>query len=314
MSSRPFDARLALYVAAGLLLGLVFVGFDLVSEAKVAEGTLTGVHRDAHAVVDHFLPPVVGVLLALSAYQLRLRARLSAAEEAASRAEALRLRLQKVERDQAVWVLAAGVLHELNNPLHALGLILDEHDASAGDDARRTELVKRARAQVGKALEHLRAVRSMPAVGEPDAQRVPLASLASGLARDVEALAASDAVSVHVTGEPGLDAQADATYVRTILENLLDNALHAVRAGSGRSITVDVTREGQRAVVLVTDEGAPVEPEIRETLFDPLRTTKHQGLGLGLPIARALARAMGGDLTLREPKTFCLDLPVWKST
>jgi signal transduction histidine kinase len=309
---RPVDLRLVLHVAAGLGAGLVFVAFDLVSEAKVAEGTLTGVHRDAHTVVDHFLPPIVGILLGLSAYQLRLRARLSAAEEAASRAEALRVRLQKVERDQAVWVLAASVLHELSNPLHALGLILDEHDASAGDDARRTELVARARAQVGKALEHLRAVRSMPAVGEPETEQVPLGTLAGDLARDLEALASGDGLTVRLTGEPALDVRADPSYVRTILENLLDNALHALRAGGGRTITLGFERAGPRAVVTVTDDGVPLDPSIRETLFDPLRTTKSQGLGLGLPIARALARAMGGDLVLREPKTFALELPVWR--
>ena len=64
----------------------------------------------------------------------------------------------------------------------------------------------------------------------------------------------------------------------------------------------------------VRDDGPPLDPGVRATLFEPLRTTKAQGLGLGLPIARALARAMRGDLALDEgeggTKSFRLELPL----
>ena len=50
----------------------------------------------------------------------------------------------------------------------------------------------------------------------------------------------------------------------------------------------------------VFDDGPPLDAAARATLFEPLRSTKTQGLGLGLPIARALARAMRGDLSLEE--------------
>ena len=113
------------YDATHLGHAATYVAFDLVSEAKLKAGTLTGMLADAHSVIDHLIPVLAGALIGLSVYHLRLRARLAAAEEAAGRAEALRVRLLKVERDQAVWVLAAAVLHELNNPLHALGLLLE---------------------------------------------------------------------------------------------------------------------------------------------------------------------------------------------
>src|SRR5690348_10577797 len=118
--ARIGDARLVIYVALGTLAGAAYVVFDMLSESKLESGTLTGPLAQAHAIVDRSLPVLVGALLGVCLHYLRLRARLAAAEETASRAEALRERLQKVERDQAVWVLAAAVLHELNNPLHAL--------------------------------------------------------------------------------------------------------------------------------------------------------------------------------------------------
>ena len=128
---RPVELRLAVYVIVGLLLGAVYVVFDVISESRLESGTLTGALAGVHAAIDRTFPVLVGGLLGVSLHYLRLRAQLSRAEEAASRAEALRSRLQKVERDQAVWVLAAAVLHELNNPFHALGLLFDAASPAA---------------------------------------------------------------------------------------------------------------------------------------------------------------------------------------
>jgi len=298
-------------VLLGLLAGAIYVSFDLVSEAKLRAGTLTGPLSQAHDLVDHSIPLLAGALIGLSIYQRRLRARLAAAEEAASRAEALRARLLKVERDQAVWVLAAAVLHELNNPLHALGLLLDEHQACADDSAQRAELVERAHAQVRRALAHLETLRTMQGNGEPEAQPIALDHLLASLAADVSALGES-AVQVRAECREHVTINADSSYLRAILENLLDNSLHSLRAVQGGRVTMTLSTEAGRAVVLVTDDGPALDPSVRATLFDPLRTTKSHGLGLGLPIARALARAMHGELSLdaSSAKSFRLELPL----
>ena len=60
--ARPRDKRLILFVLAGVLLGAIFVGFDVVSEEHLEEGTLTGTWASAHTLVDHLLPLVVGAL------------------------------------------------------------------------------------------------------------------------------------------------------------------------------------------------------------------------------------------------------------
>jgi signal transduction histidine kinase len=328
-ASQPRDLRLAAYVALGALAGAAVVVFDILSESRIGSGTLTGWLADAHGIVDHTFPILAGALLGVSAHYLRLRKQLASAQEAAARADALRTRLQKVERDQAVWVLAATVLHELNNPLHALGLLLDELDASgpalddagaavsgdAPDEARRRDLLSRARAQAERALSHLRTLRSMRSLGEPELQRVALDRIASAVADDVGPLAAEDGLEVRLECAQPVQATADPAYVRTILENLVDNSMHSLRDGGGAGktgrITICVTSEDGRAVVRVTDDGPALAPEVRDSLFEPLRSTKTQGLGLGLPIARALARSMRGDLSVDEgaPKSFRLELP-----
>jgi signal transduction histidine kinase len=290
----------------------MYVVFDVLSEAKIRSGTLTGHLADAHAIVDRVFPVAVGALLGVCAHYLRLRAQLSAAQEAAGRAEALRSRLQKVERDQAVWVLAAAVLHELNNPLHALGLLLDELAATKGEGPYPTNLVARARTQADRALSHLKMLREVGTTGEPQLQRVALDRVLRALAGDLAPLAAEDGLEVRLECDRPVQASADPSYVRTILENLLDNSLGSLRDRGGGRITIRLAAERGRAVVRVCDDGPPVDPVVRSGLFEPLRTTKANGLGLGLPIARALARAMRGDLALEEAdgKIFRLELPL----
>jgi signal transduction histidine kinase len=308
---RSIELRLVAYVALGVLVGAGYVVFDVISESRIERGALTGALASVHAVVDRASPILVGALLGVCAHYLRLRAQLSRAETAAGRADALRTRLLKVERDQAVWVVAAAVLHELHNPLHALGLLFDEL-AVTGDERGRADLVERARAQADRALSHLGTLRSMRGLGEPEVQRVGLDRLLGALAEDVGALAKQDGLAVRLECERAVYARADSAYVRTIVENLLDNSLHSLRNSGGGSITIRLGVEDGHAVVRVKDDGRALDPAIRETLFDPLRTTKTQGLGLGLPIARALARAMRGDLFLddADDKTFRLELPL----
>lgn len=306
------DARLLLYIALGGLLGGAFVAFDLVAEAHIGAGTLAGPMGRAHDIIDHVLPIVVGGLLGLSAHYFTVRARLHVAEDRLSRADALRARLQKVERDQAVWVLSAAILHELNNPLQALGLLLDELSSVAPGALDHGELLARARGQserVRSALQRLRTLRS--ADDEPQCRAIRLDPLITSLAADASALAAEDGLQVQVDCSRSVSASADPVFLRTILENLIHNSLQSLRArGSGR-LSITLVSEAEFAVVRVSDDGPALEPEVRNALFVPLVTTKRDGLGLGLPIARALARSMRGDLRLDdiESKVFRLELP-----
>src|SRR5258705_1028561 len=223
-TARPTDWRSVAYVAAGTLAGAVYVVFDILAESRMRMGTLTGALAGAHGAIDHVAPVLVGALLGVCAHYFRLRSELTQANEAASRAEALRERLQKVERDQAVWVLAAAVLHELNNPLHALCLLLDElGDAT---DEQREDLVARAQAQAERATARFALLRAMPTSAQPDLRRIALDAIVAPLAADLRSLAAEDGLAVRMECTGPVHAIADPAYVRTILENLLDNCLH----------------------------------------------------------------------------------------
>jgi signal transduction histidine kinase len=303
-------------VLIGTLCGAAYVAFDLVSEAKIGSGTLEGGLSRAHALIDHVVPFVVGGLLGVSAHYVRLRSQLTAAQEMAARAEALRFRLQKVERDQAVWVLVAAILHELKNPLHAIGLVLDEIADPELDDSRRSELIARARAQSDRALAALRRLRSMRTAEEPRFQAIELSQVLASLAADARVLAAEEGLDVSIECGRSVRANADPMFVRTIVENLVHNSLQSLRGRGGGRVRIALEREPGRAIVRVSDDGPPIDRDTAEAVFTPLVSTKLNGLGLGLPIARALARAMHGDLCLDQIdlKTFQLVLPSGEPT
>jgi signal transduction histidine kinase len=301
--------RLALYAALGVTAAVSYVTFDVIAEGKIRDGTLTGVLASTHTLIDKLLPLIAGLALGVLIHYRRARVQLAAQRE---RAEALRSSLHKLERDQAVWVLAAAVLHELNNPLHALGLLLDEHAASVGDGAHQQALSARAHRQMELVRSKLCLLRTMRATGSPDLRPVDLERVVMVLADDMACLAGGDRIQVHVRARERLVAYGDPTYLRTILENLLDNSLKALQGNGSGSVTFSLARESDNAVVRICDTGPPLPTELRASLFEPLRTRKTSGLGLGLPIARALARAMNGELSFEagDGKTFRLELPL----
>jgi signal transduction histidine kinase len=101
--------------------------------------------------------------------------------------------------------------------------------------------------------------------------------------------------------------------VRQVLRNLVSNALKY----GGTNVTVRVGYESDVAFVRVEDDGEGVEPEERETIFEPYRRAHDApgltaSMGLGLAISRQLARLMGGDLTYTRESSltvFTLSMP-----
>lgn len=253
-----------------------------------------------HAIIDFVLPAITGALLGVSVHYVRLRAQMAELEK--RRADDLTGDLHKIERDQAVWVISASLLHELKNPLHALGLLLDEAlDTPGSDPQQQRQLLLRARTQVERITGELATLRALPSSTRPD---LPIINLEESVKAAVAAITQkSPKLMLHYRApERTLRARANSAYVRIILENLLENAVDALTDGSTSEPRVEVQLNivDKRCFIEVSDTGPGVETEAREHLFEPLNTTKPAGMGLGLSIARALARSMGGDLVLIE--------------
>ncbi len=124
----------------------------------------------------------------------------------------------------------------------------------------------------------------------------------AGLCREVAALhegmARDRAVHLVVEGT-GVSTRCDPRKVKQVLINLVQNALDASGPGSEVRVVAERTEAGG-ALVRVLDRGTGVDPNLGERVFAPGVTTKSNGSGLGLTIARSLARQHGGDLLLRS--------------
>jgi two-component system sensor kinase FixL len=300
--------RLRRYIAVGLMAGVLYVVVDQDLDARLRLGTLPPLITQLHNLIDLVLPIVAGALFGVSLHYLQQRAARARIE--ARRADDLHARLTRVERDQAVWVVVASTLHEIKNPLHALGLLLAEvTELELDQQAARSDLLSRMSQQLGRVSMNVEALRSLSVRSVPQAERVDLSQTARDVARALSQLGRSTETEVSVLGAEHALVRADPAHLRIILENLVKNALEAVEETSRRSVELSVDAAGDDVRLRVSDSGPGVPSELRAELFEPLATSKSRGLGLGLPIARALARAMGGDVVLDEGSGFVLSLP-----
>ncbi len=198
--------------------------------------------------------------------------------------------------------------HELRTPIAGIQAAAEQLASSAGqqqnDPAARAQL-RRASLLLSDARRAGRLVADMLDLSRMDAG-LPLDLQETDLAAAVDAEADRAAmlapqVNVVRTGLTALSIVADPTRLTQILSNLLDNARRYTPRGG--SITIDLRTVGSMAEVTVTDTGPGVPDEERDRIFERLvrldagRAQDHGGAGLGLPIARALARAHGGELT-----------------
>jgi signal transduction histidine kinase len=104
----------------------------------------------------------------------------------------------------------------------------------------------------------------------------------------------------------------DKDHVGQIVWNLINNAVQAMHASGTLTIAADI--QGGRLRIEVRDSGPGIAAADADKVFQPLFTTKPQGVGLGLSISRAFARSSGGDLTFEDAPgggaSFVIDLPV----
>jgi two-component system sensor histidine kinase HydH len=256
--------------------------------ARVGADTL---HVWAHAGVLSFVL-VMSQLLGRAfrkTFENILRRQLAAQQEA--------LRDHR-EQAEELTALSAEIAHELKNPLASVkGLagLLGQHlpDGKGGErlGVLRRE-VDRMQSILDEFLNFSRPLVPL-ALGDADVSALTreVAALHEGMARE-------RAVHLAVEGAE-VSARCDPRKVKQVLINLVQNALDASARGAEVRIVSERT-EGGGALVRVLDRGSGVDPALGESIFSPGVTTKSTGSGLGLTIARSLARQHGGDLLLRS--------------
>jgi signal transduction histidine kinase len=211
-----------------------------------------------------------------------------------------RLELARAEESRLseLGALAAGLAHEIRNPLHAIGLNLQNlQERFPGEgprfDAARSE-VRRLDRLVDDFLLY---ARPAPLKLE-ELDLAPFLAEAAGLAA-LEARA--HGVSIEVGGSPDERVRWDGQRIRQVVWNLIRNAVEAAAAPGAAERVVRISAgpgEGDRIAVSVEDRGPGIPPEVLEKLPALFFTTKKGGTGLGLVVADRIVRDHGGRLEI----------------
>ncbi len=229
--------------------------------------------------------------------------------------EAIRRRAQ-AEHLAEIGLLAAGLAHELRNPLNAIHFASDSLALRARQrtDDSSTEMVEITEEITQEVSELDRIVRSFLSYAR-EFRDLPEDLDVAALARSALTVARPELdrsgaeVSLDVPSEP-VEAHLPAGPLRQVLVNLLQNAAQA--CGPGRTIVLRV-RETETSVWLAVEDDGPGVPEaLRKTLFQPFATGRKEGTGLGLAICRRLVTAMEGTIRhedLAPGSRFSVELP-----
>ncbi|WP_297793936.1 HAMP domain-containing sensor histidine kinase [Mycobacterium sp.] len=193
--------------------------------------------------------------------------------------------------------------HELRTPIAGIQVAAEQlaHSASEHSDDgqyRRAGLLLSDARRAGRLVSDMLDLSRIDAGLALELQDVDVAAVLDGEA-DRAALLAPQ-ISVSRTGLTALTLKVDATRLSQVVSNLLDNARRYTPAGG--AITIDLRAHDDIAEVIITDTGPGIPDDERDRVFERLvrldagRARDHGGAGLGLAIARALARAHGGEL------------------
>ena len=225
---------------------------------------------------------------------------------------------RELEERHALETFVADLSHELKNPVAAIRASAEVLTEGAADDpqtARRFALrIRESADKLQQLTQDLLSLARLEARGIEAPKAVDLATIGREAVEAHQSTAAARGVRLDLSRPEGAAlVRGDAVWLRRALENLIGNAVQHSPAGS--RVLVQVAAEAQGVTATVRDEGAGVDPAIRERLFERFATTRHGegGTGLGLAIVRAVAELHGGRAQLRESSSagsvFTLTLP-----
>jgi PAS domain S-box-containing protein len=225
----------------------------------------------------------------------------------------LSVRTRRAERLAALGTMAAGLAHEIRNPLNSAHLQLNvaRRRLARGKQAEGDHAIKAVELAEAEMKRLATLVQDFLQFARPQPLRLvylDLRSAAEGMLSFLTPEAKAAGVTLKLADGPCVDIDVDDEKIKQVLLNLLRNAIEAT--GRGGRVTIRVSGQSERALLTVEDNGPgwPAETPI----FEPFFTTKDQGTGLGLAIVHRIVMDHGGsvDADSRPGKTtFSIHLP-----
>jgi signal transduction histidine kinase len=208
---------------------------------------------------------------------------------------------QRQAHEQDSWTKLIRVLtHEIMNTVSPIASLSDALAGSMDADGRSELDVKAGLETISDSSKNLiqfvQTYRELSGVARPVKKAIDLQELMDGvIGLNREFLAMSGAACNYTPEEPDLMIYADEGQISQIFINLIKNALQAGAKIIG--ITARMTQDDE-VVIRIANDGAPIPPESQEQIFVPFFTTKKEGSGIGLSLARQIMRQHNGTIDL----------------
>mgnify|MGYP005846089847 CR=1 FL=1 len=223
--------------------------------------------------------------------------------------------LLRADQLAAVAQVAAGVAHEIRNPLTSIKGLVQLHlrspqvlgDAALLEDCRIIE------GEIRRMERTLQTFLDFARPPKPSRRRLELAPLVDGVFALLSGRAAKQRVKFEFAGpDAPVEVEADADHMRQLLINLALNALDVMPAGGRFSVELSAP-PGHPVTLRAADTGPGISPSVLPRLFEPFVSGKETGIGLGLAVSRRIAEDHGGRLTAENlpggGASFTLTLP-----
>ena len=220
---------------------------------------------------------------------------------------ALHGRLLNVSRMATIGEMAAGVAHELNQPLTAIANYAHACERLLGrpgtDPNDLREALRQIAAQTTRAADIIRRLRALARSHHAEHRPVAVNALVEELHELMRTDASMHGVELTLHLAPGLpEVAANAGQIQQVILNFLRNSLEALNTqpeGNSRVAISTSPAAGGGVQLAVCDNGPGVAPDTVRRVFDPFFSTKENGTGLGLAISSTIARAHGGSVGYR---------------
>lgn len=228
---------------------------------------------------------------------------------------AVQKELAKSERLAGLGLLAAGVAHEINNPLAIIRGNTELLQEEIPQEAEEREEVEAIMLEIGRIERIVNNLRVFSRSGLKRINSFLLGSLLDSILDQVghQIPLETYRIARDYWGKD-LEIEGDQEQIRQVFTNLIINGLQAMVGGGILTLDFSADASGETVSIKVTDSGPGISPEHMEKLFTPFFSTKPRGTGLGLAVSYGIVKDHGGDIRVsnreKQGAEFSVELPV----
>ncbi len=209
---------------------------------------------------------------------------------------ALEKRLRQSEKMAAIGQLAAGIAHEIRNPLAGISGSIQLMQADSSDPQQTAKLMGIVSKEIDRLNNLITEFLDFAKPEAPMEDQIDVGQLLQDTAQFVQNDSKQPNLEVEFMLEKGVKILGNRDKLRQVFLNIIVNAIQAMDSLENPKLRLTVRKSGKFVFVDIKDSGVGMSDELKERIFEPFHTTKHKGTGLGLAITHSIIEAHGAEV------------------